>query len=358
MKRKLGIAFLLAALMTLLFSFSAHAACSHTSTKYVTTKAATCCTTGTRNKVCTSCGKVLQTGLKVAATGKHASVTTRVSVSPKCTTAGKLSIYCASTNKLVKTQSINALGHSLRLVQTRSASCTAKGYKKYACNRCDYVKTTYTSNPLGHNMKVVGSKAATCTAAGYKNYKCSRCTYAYQDVVAKKGHTPVLKTVVAATCCYKGYKNKVCSTCNVTLQQQAEIIPATKEHANTYSKIEVKPTCTAYGREVFYCGTTGLPYQTKQQKLPHDYQFSSETPATCTTDGCMIYRCTMCKTEMKVPLEAGCRSYRTQSSWSQYSYDSDLGRVYFKKYCPDCNKLFEERYVENVSLDDFNAKNY
>ena len=144
------------------------AACSHSWGSWVTTKNATCTTTGSRYRICSKC-RTRQTST-ISSYGHYVSSgsynTTKY---PTCTTTGTKVLYCSRSGcrAVLSSQTIPALGHSIKSTVV-SPTCTAQGYTIKDCTRsgCSYyTKTNYTA-ARGHNWgSWVTSKSATCTTA-------------------------------------------------------------------------------------------------------------------------------------------------------------------------------------------------
>ena len=164
----------------------------------VTTKAATCTSTGTQEKTC-SCG-------------------------------------------YVKTETIAVLGHDLVSHAAKTATCTSIGWNAYeTCNRCTYTtykesakkahtsvnggtkevhtkcsvcNTTLSSN---HSYTQTTTKEATCISTGTKKYSCT-CGYFYNETIAVNStkHSTSVTGYSYIDAVYHAYTTK-CSACNKIL---------------------------------------------------------------------------------------------------------------------------------------------
>ena len=112
-------------------------------------------------------------------------------VEPSCLnpgwTAGSHCSVCGTV--LVAQTEIPAQGHSYTSKITKAATCTAAGVRTYTCSRC---KDMYTESipALGHSLKKIPAKAATTSAEGnIEYYTCTRCGGLFCDAAGKTGIT-------------------------------------------------------------------------------------------------------------------------------------------------------------------------
>ena len=315
------------------------AACSHSWGSWVTTKNATCTTTGSRYRICSKC-RTRQTST-ISSYGHYVSSgsynTTKY---PTCTTTGTKVLYCSRSGcrAVLSSQTIPALGHSIKSTVV-SPTCTAQGYTIKDCTRsgCSYyTKTNYTA-ARGHNWgSWVTSKSATCTTAGSKYHTCTRCYTKQTSTIPAYGHS-IKSTVVAPTCTAQGYTINDCTrsgcsyyaktnykaalghnwgswvitkaatcttagskyhTCTRCKTKQTSSIPA---YGHSIKSTVVAPTCTAQGYTINDCTRSGCSYYTKtnyKAALGHNWgSWVISKPVTCTTPGIKYHTCTRCKTK-------------------------------------------------------------
>ena len=193
----------------------------HTDTEIRGAVAATCTTDGyTGDTYCKTCGKLLESGKVIPATGHDWTEWTVVDAS--CTEDGSRTRSCKSCDEK-ETEIIPASGHSFTKT-TVAPTCTADGYDQYECSVCGYSYRDNFVAAAGHKYeeKVV---PATCTTDGYTAHVCSVCADAYTDHVVKAtGHKWGEWTVVNADDCFHdGLKSRTCAACETV---ETAVIPA------------------------------------------------------------------------------------------------------------------------------------
>lgn len=191
--------------------------CKHENTEVVGKKDPTCTEPGyTGDTVCKDCGKVLEKGEAIPATGKHEDKdkdgkcdgcgkdmqevcdhrNTEV-VGAKDPTCGKPGYtgdtVCKDCGKVLeKGEEIPATGNHVWNdgVVTKKATCTEAGEKTYTCTVCGATKSE-TIPATGHDYQVVGRKDATCDEDGYTGDEvCKNCgdVKSTGSVIPAKGH--------------------------------------------------------------------------------------------------------------------------------------------------------------------------
>ena len=237
----------------------------------VNQKFATCTTNGEKIYTCSRCGDT-KTEI-INATGH--SYTTKV-IAPTCTERGYTLHTCTNCDNSYKDNYTNVLGHDYKLTSQNSATCTANGKKIYTCSRCGDIKTEII-NATGHSYttKVI---APTCTERGYTLHTCTNCDNSYKDNYTNiLGHDYKLTSQNPATCTANGKKIYTCSRCG---DIKTEIINAT---GHGYTTKVVAPTCTEKGYTLHTCKNCNDNYKdTYTNALGHDYKLTSEKAATCT----------------------------------------------------------------------------
>lgn len=187
----------------------------------------------------------------------------------------------------------NALGHDMKLVESKPATCTEPGWtvNNYSvCTRCGVTEGTsiVKIDELNHNWTAKDIIAPTCKSAGMTVLECSFChkladknrTVAmnpadiFVDIVKSVPHKAGdLQNVKEATCTEKGYTgDKFCVWCNTQLVKGEET--AMKEHT-VVDVAAVEATCTAdgmtAGTKCSVCGTV-LSGCEVVKALGHDYK--------------------------------------------------------------------------------------
>ena len=165
-------------------------------------KAATCTAEGyTGDKVCASCGEVLEKGTTIEKLA-HTEVTV-AGKAPTCTetglTEGKKCSVCGTVT--VEQTTITAVSHQLTKTEAVAANCTTAGtIEYYTCSACNGIfsdaegKTAITTSQIavaatGHKLTKVEAAAPTYTAAGnIEHYTCA-CGALFADAEGKTATT-------------------------------------------------------------------------------------------------------------------------------------------------------------------------
>lgn len=155
---------------------STFAKCSHKSTKWITLKEATCTKDGRYVKVCTKCGKNLETRTikKLGHTYKH------LYVKATCNNRGWEGTMCKRCGYSVAEKSYPALGHNYKTTVYK-ATCTTPKVTVKVCKRCGDKITNSDGKVLGHKWSrwkqdgasIKPRKVRTCSRCGKKQYKNS-----------------------------------------------------------------------------------------------------------------------------------------------------------------------------------------
>lgn len=142
--------------------------------------------------------------------------------------------YCKDCGEKIGTgTAIPAKDHSWNEGKiTTAPTCENVGVKTYTCTVCNAIKTE-AINATGHTPVEVAEQPATCTEAGHTaGVKCSVCgaTISGIEVIPATGHKPEIRNAVEATLTTPGYTGDTyCSVCNELLKQGTEI-PKTGAH--------------------------------------------------------------------------------------------------------------------------------
>ena len=330
---------------------------THTAIK----KKPTCKENGyTGDTVCSICGKILEKGTVIPATGKHAYLSRgRISEATcckppveavRCTVCGEESTreesfgvnpdnhinvvtgkdakaatcgadgysgdtYCNDCKKIVKKGSvIPATGkHDFTLTKTiEESTCCKVGKGEYTCRICHKSETGNLETGLNaqkhENLSNgVNAKKATCGADGYTgDVYCNDCkkTVTKGTVIPATGqHSFVFhKTVKAATETENGIDEYQCLTCGKT-ENRATGKKAPEHQHKPVLKNARNATCSesGYSGDTYCseCNQLITAGKTVPATGEHDYQFSRTlTEATCSKGGTEEYKCKNCgKTE-------------------------------------------------------------
>lgn len=169
------------------------------------------------------------------------------------------------------------------------------------CEICHYqgnVKTIHSSDPSTIYpypcLVTVSETPASCLTDGAIVSYCSACDKNITEMLPATGrHTESVESQTPATCLADGSITYRCSACG---QARTETIPATGEHTE-----EPLPgraaTCTRIGyTEGTGCSVCGEVLTARQSipMLEHDWQQSETIAAACTTEGRIVYACSVC----------------------------------------------------------------
>lgn len=253
-------------------------------------KEATCTDTGlTDGTRCSVCGTVIKAQEEIPAKG-HSWNEGEITTSPTCENAGVKTYTCTVCNA-IKTEAIDATGHTPVEVAERPATCTEAGHKAGTkCSVCEAILSGMEEIPAtGHTEVIDAAKAPTCTETGLTEGKhCSVCNTVLvaQEEIPAKGHTEVIDPAVEPTCTEPGKtEGKHCSVCNEIIVAQTEI-PA-KGHTEVIDAAKA-PTCTEPGlTEGKHCSVCNEVI-VKQEVIPatgHKPEIRNAVEATLTTPG-------------------------------------------------------------------------
>ena len=229
--------------------------CKHENTEVVGKKDPTCTEPGyTGDTVCKDCGKVLEKGEEIPATGHHDD-----DKDGKCDGCGKdMQEVCDHENTEV--------------VGKKDPTCTEPGYTgDTVCKDCGKVLEKGEEIPAtGHHDD---DKDGKCDGCGKDMQEV--CDHENTEVVGKKD----------PTCGKPGYTgDTVCKDCGKVLEKGEEI-PATGNHVWGEGVVTKDATCTEAGEKTYTCTVCG---DTKTEVIPatgHDYQVVGKKDATCEEDG-------------------------------------------------------------------------
>ena len=307
-------------------TYSEIAATGHTAGQWITDVEPTCTTEGSKHQVCVTCGETLKTEkIPVVAHSFGAWMVVEASTcakqgyeerscfcgetetrdialaehiggqwitdnEPTCTTEGSKHQACASCGKTIKTEGIDALGHSYQTAVT-DPTCTEQGYSTHTCSVCgDSFVDTYV-DALGHafgDWKIV--EYSTCAKQGYEERKCF-CGESETRELELKNHTMTWVTDKEPTYAETGLKHQECSVCGAK-QSENTVIPV-KTHEHNYVTETINPTCTQNGAETFTCTICQDTYTNDIVALGHSYQ-TAVTDPTCTEQGYSTHTCSVC----------------------------------------------------------------
>ncbi|MBQ7896709.1 MAG: Ig-like domain-containing protein, partial [Oscillospiraceae bacterium] len=301
-------------------------------------------------------------------------------VSPGCTTAGSNTTKCSACGATISSSVIPATGvHTAGEPVTVAASCTAEGSTTVSCTGCGGVLSTNVIQALGHSYSEAVTKAATCTEGGVKTFTCSGCGDSYTETIAVLGHSfsdatctapktckvctategePLGHDYAPATCTAP----KTCKVCTVTEGEPLghDYAPATCTTAKTCkvcTATEGEPlghtagetvtepaTCTVDGSITVKCSVCGEDASTEIISAPGHTAGESEvtTAPTCTEDGVKSVKCTACGDSYNEAIPALGHSY--EEAVTTEATCTEKGVKTFSCTVDDC----EDSYTEDI----------
>ncbi len=205
--------------------------CTHENTELRGAKEATCTTTGyTGDTYCKDCNEKIADGEVIPALG-HAWDNGVITTAPTCENAGVKTFTCTRCNE-IKTEAVNATGHTPVQIPEKPATCTEPGHKAGTkCSVCGAVLSGLEEIPAkGHTVVIDPAVEPTCTEPGKTEGKhCSVCgeVIVAQKIIPAIGHKPVIRDAKDATLTEDGYTGDTyCDVCGEPLKK-GEVIPKT-----------------------------------------------------------------------------------------------------------------------------------
>ena len=233
-------------------------ATGHKETEIRNAVEATCQQEGyTSDKVCKTCGTVLEKGTTIAKKN-HTWDAGKVTTEATCTTDG-VKTYTCSVCKTTKTETIKATGHKETEIRNAvEATCQQEGYTgDKVCKTCGATLekgTTIVKKDHSWDAGKVTTEA-TCTTDGVKTYTCSVCKTTKTETIKATGHKMgEWKTVTAATTQKEGKQERTCTACDYKETKSIPKLPVKKgtfkvtpsKTAVTYNGKAQKPSVTVY----------------------------------------------------------------------------------------------------------------
>lgn len=183
--------------------------------------------------------------------------------------------------------------------------------------KCEYCEDIVYAE---HNMSVTEHEAPSCQTEGYDYYSCSECEYGYNDTLSladhdyqldnwdsdyeyyvctvcegttSEGHDYEKTETVDATCTESGYDVLVCKNCGFSIKSNYCSVEHDFDKTTPYKTYE--GSCTSASFVEYKCkNCDAITREEGDEPAGHDYEKTSETKATCDTDGVTVYTCTVC----------------------------------------------------------------
>lgn len=206
--------------------------------KEVITKPATCTSEGSKNIYCTEpeCGEFIT---EVIPMTEHASGEWTTAKKATCAENGLEEKICTVCGKVIETRVTDKLPHTYEeWKMTTEPTCTEAGVETSVCTVCGE-ETVRGINPLGHNYEEWEvTKEATCTENGEERSSCVRCGEITTRAIAAEGHSfGEWEIVKEATLNSEGERQAVCSKCG---EIKTETIPKLSDLQSSASNGNVK----------------------------------------------------------------------------------------------------------------------
>lgn len=347
------------------------------------------------NTYCTRCQKKVASQAEVTTPLGHDFQLQSV-IDSSCSVAGVMHFKCSRCSK-ENDVSMELAEHTVSDDYTVDVAptCVSSGSKSKHCLVCNamIVSTVVEMPALSHAYQLRKQTDATCVTDGKKEYQCSRCTVSYEENIPATGHSYV-DTIVAPTCETKGYTLHTCQICGgKEMDQYVDALGHRDKYVAVVSRVE--PTCTSEGVCCFgtYCRTCEKLLETKEsvedalshspagavienetkgscvddhvydlatycerchtelnrehiteKAAGHTWEFSKQIASTCTTEGCKLYRCKVCKAEKKESISAAGHTVSDIFVIDEQPKCETPGKK--SKHCTVCNVSIADTAIE------------
>ncbi len=226
-----------------------------------------------------------------------------------CETDGYIEYICQVCSGDSYQEPIPATGHSYAHLYTQDATCSQDGWSEYACMNCG---NSYTDDFIpAYGCEMFASPQTPvgpfCDSYGFVEYKCDLCgTVVFTEELPPAGHSfGEWETIQYVTCAQEGINRRTCEVCGET---EEEIIPKKLDHAFDEQEY-VPPTCTSDGYLIMKCSICGFA------------DTIEEYEATGHTDLNNNGLCDVCEEPNFVPVSGKCGDNLT---WTFNEFDGTL----------------------------------
>ncbi len=260
-----------------------------------------CTVTGTASRRCGICNMKVDTVDLPAAPDAHYWRQT-ASLAGNCLNPGYVDYVCQIAFNLndkgyscdVHTyrDTAAASGHSYTVAEDTAPGHGVDGVHTEVCGRCgDTVTTTTPGEP--HAYTVADERVPTCTEEGQRRSVCAICTGELTETIPPLGHDYTEVFCRPSTATEEGYRDLSCSLCG---HGERETLPAC---AHIFTVERTEPTCTADGLLLERCTLCIYARETVITATGHRYTILSEKAATCTEAGGYHGVCDICGREIQ-----------------------------------------------------------
>lgn len=191
-----------------------------------------------------------------------------------------LCVFSACKNKCTD-------GHTWELTST-TATCYDGGIETYECKNCKEIKTENVE-AYGHSFVLSSRTEPTCKTNGEEVKKCSRCGFESHQPLLIVDHDYQVKSTTPSTCTIHGSQLLECSMCHETKTETLEL----KDH--TFELVKTTPSsCVVHGSNQYKCKDCTA---TKSEELPlGEHKYETQTvEATCFAHGGTFEKCSVCQ---------------------------------------------------------------
>ena len=311
----------------------------------VVTKAPTCTEQGVNTFTC-SCGDSYTEALEML---PHTEVVD-AAVAPGCENTGLTEgKHCSTCNKvLVAQETVAALGHDYgEGVVTTNPTCTDKGVMTYTCNNdATHTRTEEIdalghadADPKDHNCDACGTKLSDC-AAGENSHNCAICGAKLSNCVAG---APVVENATSATCGEAGSYDEVvyCTVCGVELNRTAHTVDALPHSYEVTST--TLATCESAGSKTLTCSSCGDTKTEEIKALGHNLTTYEAKAPTCIAIGWNAYEtCSKCDYTTYVELP----KTTSHNDKEEVTAPDCLNGGYSTFTCLDCGRSYTGKQTE------------
>jgi len=253
---------------------------------------ANCISAGSRRKVCTVCGDVVEeeTG---EPTGIHMFGDWNITLEPDCLEKGEQVRICAICG-FEESEIIPAKGHDYSEWETVHATCVSSGSRSKECKACGEKVTEKTYDATGIHM--FGDWNITlepdCLEKGEQVRTCSICGFEESEIIPAKGHNYSEWETVHATCVSAGSRSKKCKVCGEKITEKT--YDATGIHMFGDWNITLEPDCLTEGEQTRTCSVCAFEESEIIPAKEHDYSEWETVHATCVSAGSRCKECKAC----------------------------------------------------------------
>ena len=266
-----------------------------------------------------------------------------------CVETGEKILVCKFCGESSK-EEIPATGHTIVIDPALEATCVQPGKTEGShCSICGEVILEQKSVPaLGHMWdEGTITKEPTCTENGEKTYTCSRCNETKTEGIAKIEHTIVVDSAIESTCTLVGKtEGKHCAVCGKIIQAQMNV----PKIAHTIVIDPAIPaTCTIPGKtEGSHCSVCGeiiTPQKTIAKSGDHNWAREVVKAATCTTNGEVLWTCTLCGTKKTMEIIA---SGHRWGEWEVIKESTAIEEGWQQRTCKICG-MHDDEMIPKLS---------